>query len=142
MSAATSKPPVRSRKPGGVRARNRAPSAKQVEIAAVSCAAIASTRRGADVLAHPTILRPGARPPRPACSGFDKLSDPAARELEDQLAVFGEREILPAILSPTALPKPVPAVTPAILSSDSSIRSQASAASVVARVPSEDTVER
>jgi hypothetical protein len=55
---------------------------------------------------------------------------------------LGNAKILPEILSPTALPKPVPAVTPAILSSDSSIRSQASAASVVARVPSEDTVER
>ena len=43
---------------------------------------------------------------------------------------LGNAKILPEILSPTALPNPVPAVTPAMFSSDCSMWSQASTASL------------
>jgi len=48
----------------------------------------------------------GAWRPRPACSGFDELGDTAARELEDQLAVFGEREDLAGDPEPDRFTEP------------------------------------
>jgi hypothetical protein len=45
-------------------------------------------------------------PPRPVCSGFDELGDATARELEDQLAVFGEREDLAGDPEPDRFTEP------------------------------------
>ena len=70
MSAAISGAPVRSRKPGGIRARSWASAAKHAEIAVALCAAIASTSRDPTVSITPvtlgrtdvTRLRPWAPP--------------------------------------------------------------------------------
>jgi hypothetical protein len=74
-----------------------------------------------------------ARAPGPPFAGGGQLADTVPWKLQDQLTVVVDRKVLPRILSPTERPKPVPVVTSATSSSDSSIRLQALAASTRAR---------
>jgi hypothetical protein len=85
MSSLAAKP---SRRTCGLRDQGRPASAR--------------APRDGDPLLHDL----GPRPPRSACSGFDELGDTAARELEDQLAVFGEGEDLAGDPEPDRLTEP------------------------------------